>query len=898
MEDLQQGVSALSVGDKRRRTNHAFHALAPEPTAAPNDPYFDPNHAASSVGLFAPGQQAFSPAVAGSPLTFTTSAVPTPAMAQEQFSAPSGAQESDIGTSLSVSELRNRSNAKYAREEFHSFEHVFPPLAGTAYRAHDQYNATPKFARMSMYSVPYTEELRGSTKLPLAMELIPFADQALEHDEDVAQIDVRETEFVPRCRRCRAYLSPGMKTSSHDMVCNICGFKSPLPSDYVSNLDFNGHREDYQRRPELFKGVVDYVVPQEYNWNEEKSKPMYRVFLIDISFEAFKAKMVEASCNAIRTALYDSEGQCALPEGTKVAIIGYDQSVHFFDLSPELEQTSVSLVNDLDDPFLPFMGGLFADPVESAQIIDMTLMTIEQQVKQALSGCAFGAAVKAAGMALAEYGGGQIVATLSQLPVVAPGNLKLKVSDLNEIEWFKSICTPNDKYYQQLITEFVAKNVSLSLFVGSQSSVDLGNLGNLAIKTGGTVREWYRFDIERDEVTFIYAMKAAMVAVAGYQCQLKVRCSHGLVVKTCYGPFDTANDGETVSIPTVGADTSIVVEFGYNGTLDTKKDAHFQAALLYTSATGERKVRVVNSIVSITQRAVDVFSFADQDVLFKLLLRRSLSFFQTSVLAGLKNALLMRVSEINAAYSSVNGKGTPDTLILPSSLHTLPMMLLAVWKSKAYSASLKVPDPRLSSYFNLMNLSSARLSVYVYPLLICLHDLAEEDCTVDETTAIFRMPQTLPLTLSNLQYGGAYLIFNGERAIIWIHKDVHPLLLQDLFGEYCESIDQVGSYISQLPRLDSQISTQVRALLTHLARQYTNAENISVEVCRFGMDQNEVEVQQLFVEDQNSMMDPSYPDFLKTVHQEMNKKSTGTPALRQSSLTSDDGAALTSRFGF
>lgn len=899
MEELQNGVRGLSMADKRRRTKHAFHDLSNDTAAPVNDPLFDPNHAASSVGLIAPSQHLFSPSMAGSASTFPSTA---PALTPNATLESPRAIEVDRSFSLSVSEMRNQSNEKYLTQEFHSFEDVFPPLAGTQYKAQDQYNATPKFARMSMYSVPYNDELKSKSKIPLAMELNPFADALLDRDEEVPQIDVTDTEFVPRCRRCRAYLSPGMKTSSHDALCNICGFKSPLPSDYFSNLDFNGHREDYQRRPELFKGVVDYIVPKDYNWNEmDESSPMNRVFLIDMSFEAFKTKFVEAACNAIRTALYDNMGECTLPKGCKIAIIGFDTSIHFFDLSSDLEQTSVSIVNDLDDPFLPFVDGLFVDPVESAQIIDTTLMTIEQQVKQSYSGCAFGGALKAASLALSENGGGQIISTLSQVPMVAPGNLKLKVSDINEIEWIKSICSADNVYYQKLLKEFIKNNVSLNLFIGSQGSVDLGNLGNFAVKSGGTVREWYHFNIERDEVTFMYAIKEAIDSIAGYQCQLKVRCSHGLIVKKYYGGFKTEDDsGSAISIPNVGGSTTIVCEFGYNGSLDTKNDAHFQAALLYTSAAGVRKVRVINSIVSVTQRIVDVFSFSDQDVIVKLLLRESLDSFPTGVLVGLKNALLMKVSDINSSYKvNVAGQsGSRDALILPNSLNTLPMMLLSIWKSKAYAANVNIPDMRLSSYFNLMSLNSQRLSVFLYPMLICLHSLEEDDC---ETTplGLFKMPSTLPLCVSNLEFGGAYLIFNGMRAIIWLHKDVNTLLLQDLFGDYCETIDQVGSYISQLPMLDTHISVQVRALLKQLARQYCNMENMSVEVCRFGMDQNEVELQQLFVEDQNSVMDPSYSVFLKTVHDEMEKKaaaasSTGT----QSSLHKDDGVSLTSRFGF
>lgn len=918
--------SSLKVAEmeRKRRPNLAFHNLSVGQDHV--EPGFDPNGAAGSVGLNLPGQTPFSapmnansaqtyPGVSpiGSTLDQNVQQMANMHLGQQQVPQNAHAQHQahhqpaapPVQSSLSVSEIRNNYNAMYLRDSFYSFENVTAPLSGTCFRAIDQSTATPKFARLSMYSMPHTEELRNKTKIPLAMELNPFADHNLEKDEEVPQIDVRDIQFVPRCRRCRAYLNCGMKIMTHDMTCNICGFQSPLPSEYFGMLDMRDNRTDYETRPEFHRGVVDYIVPKEYNWNEiDESVPMHRVFLIDVSKEAYKLKLVDAACEAIKVALYQKEGE--LTTDCKISIIAYDVTLHFFDLSKDSKDVSISIISDLVNPFTPFEEGLFVNPSESKDIIIKTLDYIQNNpTPSQYDDNAFGAAVKAAGLALKDVSnGGQIIATLSKLPIIAPGNLSLKVNSVNEIEWVKSLCTPNDKYYQNVLSDFVENNVSLNLLIGSENSVDLGNLGNLALKSGGSIREWLHYLPARDEITFIYTFKEMFDSQAGYQCQLKMRCSHGLLVKKYYGDFKTVDDsGSAVAIPNVGANTNIVCEFAYNGELDTKKDAHFQAALLYTSKDGVRKVRVINSIVSVTQRLHDVFGMVDQDAIIKFLLRESLDRFVSGSLAALKNSLLMKISEINAAYrvnTEINqSQRATGGLILPASLSSLPMMILAIWKTRAFANHVNVPDLRMSSYYDLMSFNSTRLSALLYPLLICLHDLEEDDCTLSESTSMFKMPQTLPLSYKNLQHGGAYLIFDGQRCTIWLHNQVHPMLIADLFGADYQSIDDLTNYVSTLPVLPTAISQQVRSLVCHLAVHYCNMENMSVEVCRAEKDQNEVQLLPLFVEDANGVMDPSYSEFLKMCSTEMEKKmGQSSRASHSGSLAKDDGVSLTHRFGF
>jgi protein transport protein SEC24 len=940
---LAQGVQNLALGGaptvhktagkrNNRKAHHAFHTFTSQPDLAANayhDQNIDPNEAASAIGLFAPQFAAstsdvnfqtqtpplnsfnsFPIGASANPHVPQVPQVPhTPNAPREEqplhqsFDAYNINQETTVDD-LSLPSLRNQMNQNYKDKAFLSFQNIVPPIAGTNYKSIDEANSTPQYSRMTMYSVPYSEELREQSKIPLAMCLRPFAE-CVPSDEvsmEVPQVKIEEGSVVPRCRRCRAYLNPGMQHDNDKMKCNICGVTSPVPIEYASVMSVNGVRDDYNVRPELHTGVVDYIVPSEYNLNEGKpSNPLHRVFLIDLSHSSYQLKVVETLCSAIRVALYNDDGSSRLPKGTLISIIGFDNNLHFFNLSPDLEQTTVSIVTDLDDPFLPFNAGMFVDPAESYNIIDSTLITIEQNNKALAPEAAFGSAMKAAGILLKEVGGGQIISVLSSLPSIGAGILYVKSNNgKQKNDYLKEIFTPDNKYYQELTDDFVRNNIGVNLFVASNANVDLINLGAFAINTGGTVKQWLPFNFERDDITFIFEIKKALDNIAGYQCQLKVRCSHGLQVNKYYGPFKTALGDAAPNIPVVSGDTSIVCDFVYDSKLDASKDAHFQAALLYTSKDGVRKVRVINSILSITQRIAYVFNFSDQDAIAKILLKRTAESFKSTSPVVLKNSLLMRCSEILAAYKHhvVGNNALPTQLVILESLKALPMMILAIMKTKAFREKVQFPDQGVESLFKLSQFNLTKLSAYLYPTLYCIHTLEEGEFIMNEETGMMDPGVTIPLSMKNLTFGGAFLIFNTDRIIIWIHTDVNVLLLKDLFGPHIESLEDLTSNISALPRLDTYISEQVRNMCSYLSKHYNGTENMNIELCRFRMDPNEFELQQLFVEDKSDDLIWSYPEFLKEVHRNTDTKSNALNILNEPVKAADnEGDSISRRFG-
>lgn len=112
---------------------------------------------------------------------------------------------------------------------------------------------------------------------------------------------------------------------------------------------------------------------------------------------------------------------------------------------------------------------------------------------------------------------------------------------------------------------------------------------------------------------------------------MKVRCSNGLQVSNYHGNFLQHTFGADLEIGSVDADKAIGVLFSYDGKLDPKLDAHFQAALLYTSANGQRRVRCINVVAAVNEGGMETMKFIDQDAVVNMMAKEgkflSSSFF-------------------------------------------------------------------------------------------------------------------------------------------------------------------------------------------------------------------------------------------------------------------------------
>lgn len=891
----------------------------------PTTPFQPPN------AVFSPGGP--SSAYAGSPLAANVAAgLPLAAVPGSPFQPTTPAPVNEVSVKdLSLPALRHWQHQEYAGDRsFLTFQNVVPPPAGTQFHAVDQGTASSKFIRATMYNVPETEQLRQATKLPVAVTIRPFAPQLVSEDKvpvsDVLQLGVSgdpDDAGPPRCRRCRTYMNPSMQHShGNRFSCNICQFpNNSVPFEYESLTDpSTGQRIDRALRPELHRGVYDFAVPSTYNLGGAGSEnaPLHHVLLIDISELSIKQLLPTVVADAIRATLYnyeedpeaydDVEADSGAKRTAKFAIITFDKRLHFYNLSPSLDATQLLVLADLDDPFVPFDEGLFADPEASRMVIEDVLNNLEQL---SLSHIAepepcFAVALRTAAMCLQKVGGGKITSVLAALPSWGPGALKFKdnraVASTTSAELEKRVFLPDNDYYKLLAKDLVAQNVGVDVLVVSHTAVDLSNIGWLASVTGGSVHRWPNFNFERDGRNFTSHFVNSVKKTAGYQGQLKMRCSNGLQVAQYYGTSANVAESTVVGasvavatgvhdpvIPVLNEDDTFTVLFEYDGKLNTKFDCHFQAALLYTDPAGIRKVRVINLVLAVSERLQDVFSFVEEDAVITTLVRDTLSFVGKQPMSELRDSINLKLVDVFTQYRALSetshnrNRALTNQLLFPDLFKHLPLYILSFIKSRAIKDSARLTaDVRLADVFLLLKMPVERLVYYLYPALVELHSLDETDCMVGESEnphQFIKLPQFKELTANKLEYG-VYVLCNGQNVYVWIHPEANILLLKDLFGEEIETVDHIDPLMDELPELPTHISQQARNLIQYFQNEIVGASklvgNSSIQIIREGID-NLMDFKESLVEDSlkgtvESSIGPSYPDYLNNLHRAIRVK--------------------------
>lgn len=164
------------------------------------------------------------------------------------------------------------------------------------------------------------------------------------------------------------------------------------------------------------------------------------------------------------------------------------------------------------------------------------------------------------------------------------------------------------------------------------------------------------------------------------------------------------------------------------------------------------------------------------------------------------------------------------------------------------------------------------LSLYLYPRIISLHNLQPGDGFPDEHGQL-QVPPTLRASYSRIEEGGVYLVDNGQTVLLWMHAQVSPNLLEDLFGPGHDSLQGLNPNTSSLPVLETHLNAQARNLLQYFST-VRGSKAVTIQLARQGLDGAEYEFARLLLEDRNNEAQ-SYVDWLVHIHRQINLELAG-----------------------
>ncbi|KOC60808.1 Protein transport protein Sec24C [Habropoda laboriosa] len=738
---------------------------------------------------------------------------------------------------------------------------LVPPLVTTKFVTQDQGNASPRYIRSTMYTVPTTTDIIKQTNVPFGLIVSPMA-RTEEAEYEPPIVDMGEIGPV-RCIRCKAYMSPFMQfiDAGRRFQCMFCKATTEVPAEYFQHLDHTGQRMDRFERPELMLGTYEYIATKDYCRNNTFPKPPAIVFVIDVSYNTVKSGLVNLLCMQMKSILrhlpVDANER---KTNMKVGFITYNNTVHFYNINSYLAQPQMMVVGDIQDVFMPLLDGFLCDVEESESVIDglmtqipaMFAVTRETETILAPAIQAGLEALKASDCA------GKLIVFHSSLPIAdAPG--KLKNRDDRKVlgtEKEKTVLAPQNNVYNNLGQECVGAGCSVDLFVFNNSYVDIATIGQIARLTGGEVYKYTYFQADVDGERLISDVINNISRPIAFDAIMRVRTSTGVRATDFYGHFFMSNTTD-MELASIDCNKAIAIEVKHDDKLTDDEGVYIQAALLYTSCSGIRRLRIINLSLKTSSQITELYRACDLDAIINFFSKQSVFKLIESTPKTVKDNLIARSSNILAAYRKhCASPSNAGQLILPECMKLLPLYINSLLKTDALSGGADMTIDDRSFVMQAITTMPISISVvYVYPRLLLLHEVDPQDT---------ELPQMLRCSIDKFTDDGAYLLENSIHMFMWLGLALSPQWVQAVFG--VPSVVQVDTDCTTLPVLDTPLNKRINGIINRVRMERHRCMRLTIVRQR---EKLEMVLRHFLVEDRGNDGSPSYVDFLCQMHKEI-----------------------------
>nr|XP_046232880.1 protein transport protein Sec24C isoform X2 [Scatophagus argus] len=734
-----------------------------------------------------------------------------------------------------------------------------PPLVTTNFQVKDQGNASPRFIRCTAYNMPCTADMAKQSQVPLAAVIKPLA--TLPPDESPPYL-VDHGEGGPiRCNRCKAYMCPYMQfiEGGRRFQCGFCSCVSEVPPHYFQHLNHTGKRMDCYDRPELSLGSYEFLATVDYCKNNKLPQPPAFIFLIDVSYNAVKSGMVSIVCQELKTLLdYLPRENPEMDSVVRVGFVTYNKVLHFYNVKSSLAQPQMLVVSDVSDMFVPLLDGFLVNVSESRLVIESLLDQIPEMFADTReTETVFGPVIQAGLEALkAADCAGKLFVFHTSLPIAeAPGKLKNREDKkLVGTDKEKSLFQPQVGFYNTLAKECVAQGCCVDLFLFPNQYVDVATLAVVPVSTGGSVYKYTYFQAQADKERFLNDLRRDIQKLVGFDAVMRVRTSTGIRATDFFGSFFMSNTTD-VELAGLDCDKAITVEFKHDDKLSEETGALMQCAVLYTSCSGQRRLRIHNMAVNCCSQLADLYRNCETDTIINFFSKYAFRGVLSNPTKAVRDTLVNQCAQILACYrKNCASPSSAGQLILPECMKLLPVYLNCVLKSEVLLPGADVSlDDRAYLRQLISCMDVAESHVFFYPRLLPVTKLERGS-----------LPVAVRDSEERLSKGGIYLLEMGLHLFLWVGASVQQELLLNIFGS--PSFSQIDPSLSSLPELDNPFSQRLREIIESFRAQRSRYMKLMVVKQE---DRSELMFRRFLVEDKSASGGASYVDFLCHMHKEI-----------------------------
>ncbi|KAM3726424.1 Protein transport protein [Dirofilaria immitis] len=738
-----------------------------------------------------------------------------------------------------------------------------PPLTSTEFIAQDQGICSPKFMRSTLYVAPASSDMLKSSRIPFAVAVTPFA-RLHSNEMQPPIIDLGELGPV-RCHRCKAYMCPFMEfqDGGRRFKCPFCSASTTVDDSYFAHLDHTGRRTDIQHRPEQFLGSYELVATKPYCKNGLKPKEPAFIFMLDVSYSAVHCGLVSIFCRNIRNLLNNLPKEVGqVKSSLRIGFATYDQTIHFYNLKSHIGQPEMLVVGDVSDVFVPLVDGFLVTLEEADVVLNSLLCEIEKifgdtRITETILGPVIQAGLDA--LKCADRAG-KLFIFHTNLPLLdAPGKLKNRDDrKLLGTDKEKAVLQPHIDFYSKLGEECVKAGCAVDLFLFPNSFVDVASLSPICSLTGGSIYKYQYFETQKDSERFLADLSHDISREIVFDVMIRVRTSTGLRPIGFFGSFFMDNSTD-LEMGAIDCDKSIHVEIRHDDKLP-EGSTHLQAAILFTSCSGQRRLRIHNLALAVSSDYNQLYRVADLDCLTSFLFKQAEYFLRDKSPKEMREAVNARCAQMLATYREKCSEQAPlGQLILPECLKLLPLFANCIIRNDALSGGNDMTvDDRAYLMHLIPPLKTEDALTLLYPTVFPISDLILEQQSTELT-----LPVCVRASYDNLSPEKAYVIYNGIMMFLWIGLKVPQDWVQDIFNSSSVTHLNVENHI--VPERDNARSRAVRYVIDRV--NMNRLRHMKLFVIR-QQDALESWMKKFLVEDRTSNM-PSYVDYLCNIHREI-----------------------------
>jgi protein transport protein SEC24 len=840
-----------------------------------------------------------------------------------------------------------------------------PPPSDSRYVVVDDGNASPDMMRSSVYAMPLNRGVWHHTgDLPLGVLCSPLT----VHSEDYVPrprqgppsgFNAMETspwkdpqavpvvgrsaytgDGPPRCDQCMAYLNPFFDPA--DGACNLCGYRNRSLRHVMHGL------------PMQF-GTVEYDVAGPYETREEGPVQPISLYAIDLTCPDAAAYVpliervgLDMAEHFDRQRPYNMTGPPPAPPRIGIVLVSC-LGLILRPLHPESQRSSVVVVSDItEQPFCPLPLSDWTYDLSTAEgcaawqrhCREDVLHDVQEwrehtarhktAVKHAdgfeLS-CG-GAALQFLSDALAASGGrGTWISWrcpnygVGTLPHRL-GNQKLYDDDTvtyTPLQLLPQFANPIEEmasqFYKTLGAACVKNRTSLDVIIHTRlgapnRALELATLGELCTTTSGTL-SW--ITVSDWQQSLYESLARQVLSYCGWDAVFKIRCSEGIQVKSFYPSSGvlietSAGDSSELELSSLHPSTTIAIEFEYRvgGISKSRRHVYIQTALLYSTFSGKRRVRVSTLALRTTSNVNEVYRSVDFNTLISFFTRSASQCLHTTSVSDpsstrMKARTMIYQKCINtlACYRQYTTAITSPMgqLILPEKMSLLPLYCMCLLKSlmlrpssqrmiPGMQASVISPTNDERAYFNynvsqcLSSFAILMVHPYVFSIAPYLMD-ADDNLSgqwqapdeIEQANGLVRMPDTIGPSMEFLSDDGIYLIDDGLRVFLYVGRFVPDQIKQEFMdpqrtsSELKQRIDVLLHQLRVFASTTRGNESELRPTWAPLVRVLQHPEGPQQQ----RQATLETDVWDLMVADANSG-EKDYVDFLRNFHRKIRER--------------------------